>query len=336
MDYAVKLSEVASSLSAPVLSAWRSIRQQDLVDRLQTLNDGLSGRVFKLQADLNLVSKDKTTILGEMNDLKAEMDVAYCDLRTANNKVDSLETELRAAVGTTGPRPLFLNSPGVGRTYAFGFTSPDDGQFYVYKDQRDVYAPTKDMIEWAKDKKNLCKYDKIMAVWRYGKPGTPYAADKGDNCQLPIQTNAREKGDCEDTAKRQSTLAHLIGLSDNDYFDFVGPTSFGYHSFNAVQISDADFLEAGITGRASGWYLCEATLNFSPTTPMPLVGSQYWVDNGAFNWNHVGSIKPSELAAFNGQPPGGFVSSVFRRRKLEHGQEKKDAINEYWRQYHGL
>mgnify|MGYP001610879743 CR=1 FL=1 len=82
-------------------------------------------------------------------------------------------------------------------------------------------------------------------------------------------------------------------------------------------------------GSSDGWYVFETTIDYFPNKPIPLKGSNYWVDSMA-NWKYQGCPKKDYLMVFlNGIQPSG-KPKMTQRLKLD--KKKRENITLYWKQ----
>jgi transglutaminase-like putative cysteine protease len=179
--------------------------------------------------------------------------------------------------------------------------------------------------------KSLPKYAKVVKVWAYVINAlTRYTGDKRDNWQLHPITILRGTGDCEDGVIVFLDACRMVGISASQAFNTVGNTSFGYHSYPIVWFDDADLVGTKLEGAGKGWYIFETTLDYVPTAPKKLNGSEYWCEGGLQNWLYYGNVKPENVGEFNGVKMPTATGSV-KGKRIDNSKLDKEGLKKYWR-----
>ena len=161
-----------------------------------------------------------------------------------------------------------------------------------------------------------------------------YTADDGDNHQLPVQTYARQRCDCEDFSYVIETFWRLLKLAPDQVFNTTGSTSFGYHDWPIAFLSADDIKGTPVEKYGAGWYIYEGTLTYIPPCPMPLIGSSYHVVDGLANWAFKGKVKPEYGAQFQLSSGAVGAEAVQELQKKRDGEKKNREINQYWKDWH--
>jgi len=139
---------------------------------------------------------------------------------------------------------------------------------------------------------------------------------------------------CEDGTILFLDACRMCGIPADKVFNTIGNTSFGYHSYPIVWMDVEDLVGTASEGQGKGWYIYETTLDFLPTSPKKLKGSNYWCEGGLQNWKYFGVVRTLNYSTFNGvrmPAPAGDI----RNKKIDNSERKRNAIIKYWRDSHG-
>ena len=263
-------------------------------------------------------------------------------LKAANASVAALEETnslITGELAQTGDPitaiPEFIDTTKQPYLPFFQFFSPN-GQMEgaQWNDPRDMYPSTKEMEATvaASGYEKMNRYDRLMLGWKLALPCN-YIADDGDNHQLPVQTRARKKGDCEDYARLVMTYWRLLKVMPDTAYNTTGSTSFGYHDWPIAYLFLEDIKGTPVEHDGPGWFIYEATLTYStPSCPMPLIGSGYHVDDGIENWQMKGKVKPEFGAQF--ELAAGEIAPGARRGTKEERLKRHEKLMQHWATYH--
>lgn len=311
---------VVSGLSSENAALTEKIKTaNDLIFQLQKSDDGKAQKIIEQEEAIAQMHMSISAISAQLQD--------------ASNAIDNLKSALAQNSEVTTTVPVFLDEEGEVYLPRIQTIAPDGkiGSITI-ENPRDMFAvfDLQRRIVTNKKWRNLTRYQKIMAVWTFiCDPNTKqYLADMGDNWQLALITLIRKLGDCEDTSILLVTICRLLGILGSEVFLAVGPTTFGYHAYPIAWLYPDDVKEFNATGSA-GWYIFESTLSGIPTKPKALLGSNYWIDGGLMNWEHVGSIRSAYLAQFNGLRPGSAPGAEMDQ-VIDNSKEKRMAIQKHW------
>jgi len=284
----------------------------------------------KAQDDiLYQVGKDKLTLAQDKIELQrklaAQIEVANVlnvRLLELNSNIDSLKTELaQNGVEVPTTKPSFI-----GTGYCYRPNIQVEGTDVSVSNPCDIYTRSDLLCRslGISSLKSLPKSQKVRKIWEYVIKAIEYRYDKQDNWQLHPITVLRRYGDCEDGTILFLDCCRAAGIPASEVFNFVGNTSFGYHSYPCVYFK-GDEADSG-----EGWYIFETTLDFLPDKPKKLNGSKYWCEGGIQNWLYFGSVKPEFATSFNGVTMPSTRASP-QKMKIENNKEKREMIKKHWR-----
>ena len=306
---------------------YRGFTQQDLVDSLKATNKFLTGKVADLQAKFNSCGEGEQALASKYSVLQKQNESNLALLVTANQEIQGLKFELANQGDFVVPRPAFLSTQGW--VYLPRITIPcqDAPEVVTMEDPREIYTIAQSLRLWAAPHANKTKIEKLKLAWAFAITCATYSGENGDNWQPAFITLLRRKGDCECTSIVFVAACRVLGLRADEVFLAVGPTSFGYHAYPIVFLSQADVNVYGINA-LEGWFIFESTLDQDNTAilPVPIKGSIYWVNGGLQNWQHYGAINQSNLSDFNGAAPQGFVGADM---KVQDDKEKRRQLKKY-------
>jgi hypothetical protein len=321
---------------SPALKQCGMVKSQ-LENKLQTANN--FGDAMKLQ-----VSGLKTEV-DALNAEKEQLSISASDDASTISGLNARIAELQAEVaGTdTAQLPGWLDQSKV--AYLPPIRVPDDVNHVVSINPTQIYSQslylqsrfseylTSRGTDYAKDFKQLSRYNKLMYAWQFVIDSITYDYKETQNIglyawQTHIPTLALGIGDCDEGAILFIDTCRMIGILADATFNCVGDCAFGYHSYPIAWLSTSDIAGTPVESKGPGWYIFETTLDFYPAMPDKLQGNPtYWMDNMA-NWRFQGTPIPDyKNSNLNGSKPGtapGASAPMFSSEKLK-------KINEYWR-----
>jgi len=316
-----------------LIAKWKDITG---IASLEASVSTLTAKVSAQNDILYQVSKSKLQLAEEKIALQKKYDEALDVANVLNVRItelglviESLKTEIAAnGIDLPAAKPAFIGSG-----YCYRPNIQVEGEDISVQDPTNVYTRS-DLLNKSirsQDLKKLNKYQKLMKIWEFTINALTYKWDTRDNHQLHPITILRKFGDCEDGTILFIDACRACGISATDAFNHVGNTSFGYHSYPTVFLDDADIKGTPCEQTGKGFYIYETTLDFVPSAPKKLNGSQYWSEGGIQNWAFFGSIKPESASLFNGIAMPKTGAGDIRELKVEDGEDKRKAINDYWK-----
>lgn len=319
-----------------VLNVWNGffgltplrVRIIDLENIIKNQNDVL----YQVGNEKVNLAMDKIRLQNKVESLTEAASVYQNTIVSLNNSIDSLKAEL--AYQTTEPeteKPKYISKDGF--CYAWMFQS--EGEDILLKNPTHVYTRSDMLYDLVKveELKKLPRYQRLMKAWEFVIKAITYKYDKFDNAQLHVVSLYRKKGDCEDGAIMFLDILRMLGFSPTEVYNVVGNTSFGYHSYPVVWLTKEDIAGTPVESQGEGLYIYETTLDFLPDSPKKLNGSNYWCEGGIQNWRYFGAIDLNYSKNFNGvaMPKSGGSNVDIRKRRIDHGRQKRDEINEDWK-----
>ena len=223
--------------------------------------------------------------------------------RTISKKLSVQTRMLYKQLGIQTSLKLFVNHGGLGKNPIYDLTT-----------RNSIYPITVEKIE---DGRSVICYD-----------------IETENNGIYLPESDIIVHNCEDGTILFLDACRMCGIPADKVFNTIGNTSFGYHSYPIVWMDVEDLVGTASEGQGKGWYIYETTLDFLPTSPKKLKGSNYWCEGGLQNWKYFGVVRTLNYSTFNGvrmPAPAGDI----RNKKIDNSERKRNAIIKYWRDSHG-
>ena len=298
--------------------------EEEGIEKQETIAVQLE-RIREHLEKINSLERDNEGLHGNLLGVSEELFDSEYQVSELEDILDSLDEPITK-------RPGWLNNKTAYTPY---IQIPKVNEGYEMEDPTGIYTEG-DWLYREVDGASVRKlelYEKLRSIWEYVILNFKYKSDVGDNWQPHTITLMRGMSDCEDTSVVFMDACRMVGVPADIIFNAVGPTSFGYHSYPIVYLTEGDIEDTPIENNGEGWYIFESTLRSLPSKPRKLKGSPYWVDSTA-NWKYQGKIYSNQKAQFNGIPGGKMTgASKKKEKRIENNEKKIEDINNDWTEW---
>jgi len=267
-DFAIVYKQVSLWFeNASGLAYWKELSQireaevaelrVELEEKQQTVKAQLA-EVRKLMSKIALLTEEQQEFETQVVELQQEIEERVGKINELQEILDRLEEPV-------AQMPVWLD--GRQSAYVPYIQIPKVDEGYRVSNPTNIYTESNALYHLidGQEIRGFKTYDKLMEIWDFVVYAAGYKSDVGDNWQPHIITLVREGGDCEDTTIVFLDACRMVGIPADKIFNAVGPTSFGYHSYPIVYLTEEDILGTLVESNGEGWYIFETTLRNLPS-----------------------------------------------------------------------